>query len=142
MHRRTPASHWPQGAVVIRLAVAVARIRRFTHVAIHITRPNPAMAPGPEGFFASLHHLTQMLTGHHARGVVCLDVPGQPSLALANCNACHPTISHLTQRSAMPADPRTNCSLSTPAPGRRWRATVGSTPSWPPPACLHAALQP
>lgn len=68
------------------------------HVAIHITRPNPGMAPGPGGFFTSSRHLTQMLTGHHALGVVCLDVPGQPSHALANCNACHPTISQVTQR--------------------------------------------
>jgi hypothetical protein len=87
MHRRTPVSHWPQGAVVIRLAVAVGRIRRFTHVAIHITRPDPGMAAGPEGFFASLHHLTQMLTGQHARGVVCLDVPG-PTIARSRQLLC------------------------------------------------------
>lgn len=77
------------------------------HVAIHITRPNPGMAPGPEGFFTSLHHLTQMLTGHRrpwGRVSRCT----WPTIARSRQSQClspyyitgHPA-------SAMPADLRT-----------------------------------
>ena len=71
------------------------------HVAIHITRPHPGMAPGPVGFcFASSPnsnaHRPSRPWGRVSR--MTLDVPGRPSHALANCNACHPTISQAPQR--------------------------------------------
>jgi len=83
-------------AVVIWTSCVGRRHPALHHVAIHITHPDLGMTPAVKAF-TSLHHLTQMLTGQHVRGVERLGVPGQPLHALAICNACHYTISQVTK---------------------------------------------